>query len=62
MLNMEGEQKQRTLLSPYHAEMQYLHGTTRVLCDVNPPRIPTVWVEGAGRRLYSQSFDTYFSR
>ena len=27
MLNIGGEQKQRTLLSQYHAEMQYLHDT-----------------------------------
>ena len=53
MLNMGGKQKQRTLLSQYHAKMQYLHDTTRVSCDVNPPRIPTVWVERAGRRLIS---------
>ena len=62
MLNMGGEQNQRTLLSQYHAEMQYLHGTTRVSCDVNPPRIPIVWVERACRRLYPQSFNTYLSR
>ena len=62
MRNMGGEQKQRTLLSQYHAEMQYLHSTTSVLCDVNPPRIPTVWVERVGRRLYPQSFNTHLSR
>ena len=28
----------------------------------NPPRIPTVWVESTGRRLYRQPFNTYMSR